>query len=133
MFDDQSQRVLVTGATGSVGPKLVNILCEEGYRVRTLSIDEPEADLFPDNVEVQVGDITDVATVKTAVEGISVVFHLAALLHITKPSEFQEREYTRINVMGTKTLVEAAIQAGVKRLVFFSTISVYGPSNGRTA
>ena len=126
------QHVLVTGATGFVGPNLVYRLCAEGYRVRTLSIDEPETDLFPDNVEVQVGDITDVATVKTAVEGIGVVFHLAALLHIINPSQLQEREYTRINVMGTKTLVEAAIQAGVKRLVFFSTISVYGPSNGRT-
>jgi UDP-glucose 4-epimerase len=131
MFDTQSQRILVTGATGSIGPKLVKQLCELEYRVRTLSIDEPETDLFPDDVEVQVGDVTDVATVKTALEGIKVVFHLAALLHITNPSEFQEREYTRINVMGTKTLVEAAIQAGVKRLVFFSTISVYGQSNGR--
>ena len=132
MFNNQSRWVLVTGATGSVGPKLVNRLCEKGYRVRTLSIDEPETDLFPDNVEVQVGDVTDMATVKTAVGGISVIFHLAALLHITNPSKLQEKEYTRINVIGTKTLIEAAIQAGVKRLVFFSTISVYGPSNGRT-
>lgn len=131
MINRQSQWVLVTGATGTVGPRIVQALYETGYRVRTLSIDDPEKGLFPDNVEVQVGDVTDVATVKTALEGINVVFHLAALLHITNPSEFQEREYTRINVMGTKTLVEAAIQAGVKRLVFFSTISVYGPSNGR--
>jgi len=131
MINSQSQWVLVTGATGSVGPKLVNRLCDEGYRVRTLSIDEPEPDLLPDNVEIQVGDVTDVATVKTAVEGISVVFHLAALLHITNPSQLQETEYTRINVIGTKTLVEAAIQARVKRLVYFSTISVYGQSNGR--
>lgn len=130
MFNNQSQWALVTGATGTVGPKLVNRLCEEDYRVRTLSIDEPETDLFPDNVEIQVGDVTDAATVKTAVEGISVVFHLAALLHITNPSQFQNKEYARINVIGTKTVVEAAIQAGVKRLVYFSTISVYGPSNG---
>jgi UDP-glucose 4-epimerase len=131
MFDTQSQWALVTGATGSIGPKLVKRLCDEGYKVRTLSIDEPETDLFSDHVEVQIGDITDAATVKTATEGISVVFHLAALLHITNPSQFQEREYTRINVIGTKTLVEAAIQAGVKRLVYFSTVSVYGHSNGR--
>jgi len=131
MFDTQSQRVLVTGATGSIGPKLVKQLCEVGYRVRTLSIDEPETDLFPENVEVQVGDISDEAAVKRAMEGISVVFHLAGLLHIANPSQFQEREYTKINVIGTKTLVEAAIQAGVKRLIYFSTVSVYGQSNGR--
>jgi nucleoside-diphosphate-sugar epimerase len=131
MSKAQQQRVLVTGATGSVGPNLVNRLCDEGFRVLTLSIDEPETDLFPDYVEVHVGDITDATTVKTAVEGISIVFHLAALLHIINPSQLQEREYTRINVIGTKTLVEAAIQAGVKRLVYFSTIIVYGSSNGR--
>ncbi|MGB8951818.1 MAG: NAD(P)-dependent oxidoreductase [Candidatus Aminicenantales bacterium] len=131
MLNCQPRSVLVTGATGAVGPNLVNRLCEERFGVRTLSIDESETDLFPDNVEVQVGDITDAATVKTAMEGIRVVFHLAALLHITSPSQFQEKEYTRINVIGTKTLIEAAIQAGVKRLVYFSTISVYGPPNGR--
>jgi len=124
-------RALVTGATGSVGPKLVNRLCEEGYKIRTLSIDEMEPDLFPNNVEVHVGDITDEAIVKTAMEGIGVVFHLAALLHITNPSKFQEREYTRVNVTGTKTLVEAAVKAKVTRLVYFSTISVYGSSNSR--
>ena len=131
MFNNQSIWALVTGATGSVGPRLVNRLCEEGYRVRTLSIDEPEANLFPNNVEIQAGDVTDAKAVKKAVEGISVVFHLAALLHITKPSQFQEREYTRTNVIGTKELVEASIKARVNRLVYFSTISVYGQSNGR--
>ncbi|MCJ7772773.1 MAG: NAD-dependent epimerase/dehydratase family protein [Desulfobacterales bacterium] len=131
MLNSRSHWVLVTGATGSVGPKLVNRLCDMGYRVRTLSLDEPETDLFPDEVEVQVGDITDVATVKKAMEGIRIVFHLAALLHITNPTELLEREYMKINVIGTKTLVDAAVQAGVNRLVFFSTISVYGSSNGR--
>lgn len=131
MLNSQSQWTLVTGATGSVGPNLVNRLCKEDYRVRTLSIDKPETDLFPDNVEVLVGDITDAITVKRALEGINIVFHLAALLHITNPSQFQEREYTRINVTGTKTLVEAAIKARVTRLVYFSTISVYGSSKSR--
>jgi len=130
MFNYQKQSVLVTGATGSVGPNLVNRLCEEGCRVRTLSIDEPERDLYPHYVEVQVGDVTDAAAVEKAVRGVNVVFHLAALLHIANPSEVQEREFERVNVMGTKNLVEAAIQAGVKRLVYFSTISVYGQSNG---
>lgn len=129
MFDTNSQRVLVPGATRSIGPKLVNRPCNIGCNVRTLSIDEPETDLFPDNMEVRVGDVTDVETVKIAMGGISIVFHLVALLHIANPDELQEREYTRINVIGTKTLVEAAIQVGGKRLVFFSTISVYGLSN----
>jgi UDP-glucose 4-epimerase len=131
MINSQSAWILVTGATGTVGPIIVQTLYETGYRVRTLSIDPPDNGLFPDDIDVRIGDITDAATVKTAMEGISIVFHLAALLHITNPSQLQEREYTRINVIGTKTLVEAAIRAGVKRLVYFSTISVYGQSNGR--
>jgi len=132
MLNNQFQHILVTGGTGSIGPKLINILFDMGYKVRTLSIDEPEEGLFPCDVEVQIGDITDNATIKAALDGIDVVFHLAALLHIANPSEHQEREYTRINVIGTKALVEAAILAGAKRFVFFSTISVYGQSNGRT-
>ena len=83
MFDAQSQQVLVTGAAGSIRPNLLKRICEVGYKVRTLSIDESETDFIPDDVEVQVGNVTDSATVKTVVEGISVVFHLAALLHIT--------------------------------------------------
>jgi UDP-glucose 4-epimerase len=58
------------------------------------------------------------------------VIHLAALLHIVNPLPALQEKYERINVGGTATVVEAARQAGVGRLVFFSTIAVYGASAG---
>ena len=63
-------------------------------------------------------------------KGGQVVIHLAALLHIVNPTPDLRQKYERINIGGTATVVEAAIKAGVKRIVLFSTIAVYGPSDG---
>ena len=77
------------------------------------------------------GDVTDPSVVKSTMAGVDIVIHLAALLHIADPSPELRKEYERINVGGTATVVEAAVEADVKRLLFFSTIAVYGNSNGR--
>ena len=63
--------------------------------------------------------------------GVDAVVHMAALLHIVNPPPELGEKYERVNVGGTATVVEAAIKAGVKRVVLFSTIAVYGPSDGR--
>ena len=63
--------------------------------------------------------------------GVDVVVHLAALLHVVNPPPELREKYERINVGGTATVVEAAVKAGVKRVVLASTIAVYGPSNDR--
>ena len=124
--------VLVTGATGAVGPRVVESLCKEGYRVRSLSMDDPPAGFFPSNVfDVRKGDITDRECVNAAMQGVDGVVHLAALLHIINPPPELCEQYERINVGGTKNVVEAALQSGVKRVVFFSTIAVYGASGGK--
>lgn len=123
--------VLVTGATGALGPRVVTALHEAGYRIRTLSIDAPRPGMLPDDVEVQIGDITDPKMVHTAMQGCDAVIHMAALLHIVNPSPDLRPQYERVNVGGTATVVEAAMQASVGRLVFFSTIAVYGDSGGQ--
>jgi len=122
--------ILVTGATGAVGPYVVAALHDAGFRIRTLSIDSPPVGVWPDGVEECIGDITDPATVKSAMQGVKGVIHLAALLHIVNPPPELQEKYKRINIGGTATVVEAARQTGVKRLVFFSTIAVYGASAG---
>jgi nucleoside-diphosphate-sugar epimerase len=125
-----SPRILVTGATGAVGPRVVAALHDAGYRIRTLSIDSPPDGVWPDGVEARIGDIADPASVQSAMQDVDGVIHLAALLHIVNPSPALQEKYERINVGGTATVVEAARQAGVGRLVFFSTIAVYGASSG---
>jgi nucleoside-diphosphate-sugar epimerase len=123
--------ILVTGATGAVGPSVVQVLHNAGYTIRTLSIDPPQIGLLPNGVEVRMGDVTDWTAVKSAMQGSKVVIHLAGLLHVVNPPAAMREKYERINVGGTATVVEAAIQASVKRIVFFSTIAVYGNSNGQ--
>jgi UDP-glucose 4-epimerase len=102
-----------------------------GHSVRTLSIDPPPARAWPDDVETLTGDVTDGSAVRAAMQGAESVIHLAALLHVENPPPALQDRYERINVGGTAAVVAAAIQAGVRRVVFFSTIAVYGRSNGR--
>ena len=122
--------VLVTGATGAVGPRVVAALHEAGHRVRTLSLDAPPPGAWPEGVDARLGDVTDSAAVQNAMRGVDGVIHLAALLHIVNPPPELRPRYERINVGGTENVVTAALRAGVARLVFFSTIAVYGPSGG---
>jgi nucleoside-diphosphate-sugar epimerase len=123
--------ILLTGATGAIGPRVVASLFEAGYRIRTLSLDSPPRGLWPEGIDERIGDVTDPGVVQSAMKGIDAVIHLAALLHIVNPPPELQREYERINVGGTATVVGAAQSAGVGRLVFFSSIAVYGNSAGK--
>jgi UDP-glucose 4-epimerase len=122
--------VLVTGATGAVGPRVVEALDASGCTVRTLSLEPAPRDSSTPGIDARIGDIMDPDAVRTAMLGVDGVIHLAALLHIVNPSPELQPRYERINVGGTANVVEAARQAGVRRLVFFSTINVYGASAG---
>jgi UDP-glucose 4-epimerase len=122
--------ILVTGATGAVGPRVVHVLSAAGYWVRTLSLDQPSKGQWSDDVETRIGDVTDKSAVQSAMQSVDAVVHLAALLHIANPPPEMREKYERINVGGTATVVEAAIEAGVKRVVLFSTIAVYGHADG---
>ena len=123
--------VLVTGATGAVGPQVVRACQAAGYAVRALSVDVPDVGVLPPGVDVRVGDVCDRHTVRTAVAGVEVVVHLAALLHQFDSGADLEAEYERVNVGGTDNVVHAAIADGVRRVVLLSTIAVYGPSSQR--
>ena len=122
---------LITGATGAVGPHIVQACFATGWRVRVFERTAPTPGLLPDGVEVRVGDVTDSSAVAQAMQDTEVVIHLAALLHIVHPPPTLREKYERINIGGTATLVDVAIKAGVQRVVFASTIAVYGPSGGR--
>ena len=117
--------MLVTGASGAVGSAVVGAFQQAGARVRTLQrsrLDLPGA-------EHMVGDVTSPHVLAPAVAGMDVVVHLAGLLHVVDPPPSMEQEYRRVNDEGTATLVRVAVDARVRRIVYASTIAVYGHSN----
>ena len=129
--------VLVTGATGAVGPSVMQALFEVGATVRTFSLDKPSGGgvgngvtARESGVDMRIGDVTDPVTVQSAMHGVDAVIHLAALLHIVNPPPELREKYERINVGGTATVIAAAVKAGIKRVVLASTIAVYGRSDG---
>lgn len=123
-------RALVTGATGALGPAVVKTLHQSGYTVRALCRTAPEPGLLPDAAEILKGDITDREFVRSACTDVQTIFHMAALLHVVDPPVDLRPQYQRINVEGTANVMAAAVPARVKRVVFFSTVAVYGKTNG---
>jgi nucleoside-diphosphate-sugar epimerase len=125
-----SDPVLVTGGAGSVGIRLVERLAETERSVR--AFDLPAMDFSElegrDNIGVIRGDITDARAVIRAVEGVSAVVHLAALL---PPASERDRGRTfAVNVGGTEVVVKALEEANPDAvLVFTSSISTYGDTS----
>jgi dihydroflavonol-4-reductase len=110
---------LVTGGCGFIGRHLVTLLAQRGYGVRVLDLqDWPEA---PVGVEVRRGSILDRAAMAEAVQGVQLVFHLAANPNLWAPDP---RTFHEVNYEGTCRVLEAAAQAGVERIVYTSTESI---------
>ena len=121
-----SRRVaLVTGATGAIGPSVVDALSQT-HDVRTFSRQPPSPGLFPATVNSLTGDVSDPDAIRRAVRGADVVVHLAALLHLVDPAPALRGEYERVNAGGTAAVIDAALAEDVSRVVLMSTIAVYG-------
>jgi nucleoside-diphosphate-sugar epimerase len=115
--------VLVTGANGFVGRALCNALAASGRHVRR-AVRTEAAGL--ENAIV-VGDLCGSTDWSRALEGVSCVMHLAARTHVLSETAADPlAEYRRINVDGTATLARQAARAGVRRLVFLSSVKVNG-------
>jgi nucleoside-diphosphate-sugar epimerase len=120
---------LITGGAGFIGSNLAHTLVAQRESVRILddfsSGRSKNLDGIQDRVEVVRGDLRDPDAVAQAVRGIEVVFHQAALN--SNPRSIKEPGPTNaVNVGGTVLLLEAARKAGVRRLVYASSSSVYG-------
>jgi nucleoside-diphosphate-sugar epimerase len=123
--DDRSrgELCLITGASGFVGGHLAQRLVAEGYAVRCLVRAESETSrLEALNVDLVLGDLTAPASLTRAVEGCRFVFHCAALVSDWATVE----EIRRVNVAGTRALLEACAGSSVLRVVHLSTTDVYG-------
>jgi nucleoside-diphosphate-sugar epimerase len=122
---------LVTGGAGFIGSNMVRFLLEKGERVRVLDNFETgkRANLVEVKAHVDVieGDIRDLETVRRAVAGVDVVYHLAALGSV--PRSIKDPATTHdVNVNGTFNVLEACREAKVRRYVFASSSSIYGQS-----
>jgi nucleoside-diphosphate-sugar epimerase len=121
---------LITGARGFVGRAVCRALRDQGRRVRTVSSSEVVAQ---EGLEcVQLGhDAVSPAAWRAACEGVEVVIHLGARAHVlNEPEGDLEAIYQRANTDTTLALAQAALAAGVKRLVFVSSIGVLGSASG---
>jgi dihydroflavonol-4-reductase len=114
---------LVTGGTGHIGNVLVKELLKKGEKVRVLVL--PGEDLSPLNgldVEIVEGNVLDQKSIQPALEGIENVFHLAGIISIMPG---QDPVVHDVNVNGTRNMVKAAHDAGVKRFVYTSSIHAF--------
>jgi dihydroflavonol-4-reductase len=113
--------VLVTGGTGFLGSAIVRALLKRGLRVRTLvRSSSPSGNLEGLDCETVIGDLTDEPSLEAALRGVRHLFHAAAdyRLWARDPSVI-----LRVNVHGTRNLMRQALSAGVKRIVYTSSVA----------
>ena len=119
-------KALVTGGAGFIGSAIARRLLDEDASVRVLDnfiSSDPRG--VPKGAELIEGDLRDAADVERACSGVDVIFHQAALRSV--PRSLEEPVLVHeCNVSGTLNLIRAAQMAGVDRLVYASSSSVYG-------
>lgn len=113
-------KVALTGATGFVGQAALEVLAHRGHSVRALARTVP--DKKPSGVEWVGGDLSDRRALDRLVDGVDAVIHLAGLTTAVDPQDFEEP-----NVTGTLSMVEASLDAGVRRFVFVSSLAAREP------
>lgn len=114
-------RILVTGGSGFLGINLVRYLLSRGYSVNSLDTQPFDYEDCRDKVTAFAGDIRDRAAVDRATTGCDQVVHCAAALPL-----YTTEEIMTTDVNGTRNVLEAALAAGVKRVVHISSTAVYG-------
>ncbi|PHR27551.1 MAG: oxidoreductase [Desulfotalea sp.] len=118
------ERYLVTGAAGFVGGNLVRLLAQRGILVRALV--RPGGQKMAEDiegVEVVEGDFCDPTILPSLLKDIAGVYHIAALF---RQQGFPEEVFRRVNAEGVKTLLDACLDAGIKRFIHCSTVGVLG-------
>ena len=126
-MDLNGASVLVTGATGFVGPYLVQALAEKNARVNILSMgmDEIPSSLCAENLDIVIGDVTKPETLDGITEGVDFVFHLAAISNVDYAVKNPVKTYD-VNVRGTLNLLEEVRKNPVQKFVYISSSHVYG-------
>jgi NADH dehydrogenase len=120
--------ILVTGGTGAIGSPLVRGLVERGNKIRILTLPNDKFvhrvnDLVDKgSVDVIYGDVSDINSLKGKFDGVKTIYHLAAVLLSHDPTIFE-----RVNVHGTRNMIQMGIECGAEHFIFVSSASVFYP------
>ncbi|HRJ43781.1 MAG: NAD-dependent epimerase/dehydratase family protein [Caldilineaceae bacterium] len=119
-------RILITGGAGFIGSHLANHLYSQGHYVRVLDdMTSGDPDRLHPEIYVKRGDVRDIPTLWSLLQGVDVVYHLAALVSVPA-SILYPRDYNDVNVGGTVALLEACRDVGIGRVVLASSATIYG-------
>jgi len=129
-------RILVTGACGSIGFKMVERLLSEGHTVCAFDqsedglfkLDQRFSSIYSGNLKLFIGSIRDKERLNSALEGVNIVFHCAALKHVYL-SEYNPFESMQTNILGVNNIINSAIKANVDRVIFTSSDKAVNPSS----
>jgi nucleoside-diphosphate-sugar epimerase len=123
------KRYVVTGGAGFIGSHIAEALLKRGDRVRVVdNFSTGKRSNVPPGVELVEADITDLASIRRAFDGVEGVFHLAALPRVQISIE-RPLETHHTNITGTLNVLLAAKEAGVRRLVYSGSSSAYGDTD----
>ena len=123
--------VLITGGTGFIGSRLALACVARGYEVRVLGQENTQAEsrnhrmLTEAGVRIIIGSVLDTSALALSLAGVDLVVHLAAVQH---EANVPDQKFWDVNVGGTRNLLLACAEQGVKRVLHGSTIGVYGAS-----
>jgi dihydroflavonol-4-reductase len=124
-------RAFVTGATGFIGGRLVRRLRERGDEVVALVRSPGKAsELAALGCELMEGDLSSTDAIRRGLQGCDAAFHVAAVYKVGIPASEREAMY-EANVRGTERVLDAAIEAKVKRTVYVSTVGTFGNTHGK--
>ena len=119
--------ILITGGTGFIGKSFVPKLIKKENNIYLLvrNIDKAKK-IFGDSVNYIIGDVTKPESLIGCCENIDIVYHMVAKVGNQLPNEKIYDEFYKVNVIGTKNLVEEAKKANVKKFVYVSSIAAMG-------
>ena len=121
-------KIAITGGTGCLGRPLLENLIGKGIDIQLLALPrDPIPDFIKRKVQILTGNLNSLETLKLLTKDCETIFHLAGKVHSIPGTKEEEENFYRVNVEGTKSLLKASKYNEVKKVIFYSTMGVYGP------
>lgn len=116
-------KILITGANGFIGTHLTKLLHQKNLDIRTTDLPKTTSDYIKESgIEFIPADLTDKKSLEKVVDDVEIIFHPAAVFNLSAPAEL----LFKVNVFGTKNLLEIARDRGVNKVINWSSSSIYG-------